>query len=36
MTLSLHMPAISYSTKTLFAPDEDISELLDDACKHRI
>jgi hypothetical protein len=27
---------ISYSTKTQFLPDEDISELLDDACKHRI
>ena len=27
---------ISYGTKTQFSPDEDISELLDDACKHRI
>jgi hypothetical protein len=27
---------IFYSTKTQFSPDEDISELLDDARKHRI
>jgi hypothetical protein len=27
---------ISYGTKTQFSPDEDISELLDDARKHRI
>ncbi len=27
---------ISYGTKTQFLPDEDISELLDDAHKHRI
>jgi hypothetical protein len=28
--------SISYSTKTQFLPDEDTSELLDDARKHRI
>jgi hypothetical protein len=30
------MPAYSYGTKTKFSPDEDISVLFDDTCKHHI